>query len=192
MNFGILMIQGLVNSFGVNVMSAFAAAVKIDIFAYMPAQEFGSAYSIFVSQNYGANERGRIKSGTKTAVITSAVFCAAVSAIIFAFAENLMELFIDPSEAGIIAVGVEYLRTEGAFYALIGILFLLYGYFRGTNRPMISLILTVISLGTRVVLAYSLSAVELIGVTGIWWSIPIGWLLADAVGFLLMLRGREK
>ena len=57
---------------------------------------------------------------------------------------------------------------------------------------MISLILTVISLGARVVLAYSLSAVELIGVTGIWWSIPIGWLLADAVGFLLMLRGREK
>lgn len=192
MNFGILMIQGLVNSFGVNVMSAFAAAVKIDTFAYMPAQEFGSAYSIFVSQNYGANERGRIKSGTKTAVITSAVFCAAVSAIIFAFAKNLMELFIDPSEAGIIAVGVEYLRTEGAFYALIGILFLLYGYFRGTNRPMISLILTVISLGARVVLAYSLSAVEFIGVTGIWWSIPIGWLLADAVGFLLMLRGREK
>ena len=38
MNFGILMIQGLVNSFGTAVMAAFAAAVKIDSFAYMPAQ----------------------------------------------------------------------------------------------------------------------------------------------------------
>lgn len=36
MNFGILMVQGLVNSFGVNVMAAFAAAVKIDAFAYLP------------------------------------------------------------------------------------------------------------------------------------------------------------
>ena len=36
MNFGILMVQGLVNSFGTVVMAAFAAAVKIDSFAYMP------------------------------------------------------------------------------------------------------------------------------------------------------------
>ena len=52
MNFGILMIQGLVNSFGTAVMAAFAAAVKIDSFAYMPAQEFGNAFSLFISQNH--------------------------------------------------------------------------------------------------------------------------------------------
>lgn len=48
------MIQGLVNSFGVTVMAAFTVAVKIDSFAYMPAQEFGNAFSLFISQNYGA------------------------------------------------------------------------------------------------------------------------------------------
>ena len=56
MNFGILMIQGLVNSFGTAVMAAFAAAVKIDSFAYMPAQEFANAFSIFISQNRGAEK----------------------------------------------------------------------------------------------------------------------------------------
>lgn len=40
MNFGILMVQGLVNSFGATTMAAFAAAVKIDTFAYLPVQEF--------------------------------------------------------------------------------------------------------------------------------------------------------
>ena len=40
-----------------------------------------------------------------------------------------------------------------------------------------------ISLGTRVALAYILSAIPEIGVVGIWWAIPIGWTLADAVGF---------
>ena len=54
MNFGILTVQGLVNSFGTAVMAAFAAAVKIDSFAYMPAQEFANAFSIFISQNRGA------------------------------------------------------------------------------------------------------------------------------------------
>ena len=57
MNFGILMVQGLVNSFGTAVMAAFAAAVKIDSFAYMPVQDFGNAFSTFVAQNYGAQNR---------------------------------------------------------------------------------------------------------------------------------------
>ena len=54
MNLGILMVQGLVNSFGATVMAAFAAAVKIDSFAYMPVQDFGNAFSTFIAQNYGA------------------------------------------------------------------------------------------------------------------------------------------
>lgn len=65
MNFGILMIQGLVNSFGSQIMASFAAAVKIDTLAYMPAQEFGNAYSLFVSQNFGAKKKERIQEGTK-------------------------------------------------------------------------------------------------------------------------------
>ena len=50
MNLGILMVQGLVNSFGSMVMAAFAAAIKIDSFAYMPVQEFGNAFSTFIAQ----------------------------------------------------------------------------------------------------------------------------------------------
>ena len=49
MNFGILMVQGLVNSFGTVIMAAFAAAVKIDSFAYMPVQDFGNAFSTYVA-----------------------------------------------------------------------------------------------------------------------------------------------
>ena len=45
-----------------------------------------------------------------------------------------------------------------------------------------SVVLTVVSLGTRVALAYALSAIPALGVVGIWWSVPIGWLLADRAG----------
>ena len=94
-----------------------------------------------------------------------------------------MLLFVRPEETEILAVGVAYLRIEGSFYCLIGFLFLLYGYYRAMGRPGMSVVLTVISLGTRVALAYALSAIPAIGVTGIWVSVPIGWLLADLVGF---------
>ena len=186
MNFGILMVQSLVNSFGPAVMAAFAATVKIDTFAYMPAQEFGNAYSIFISQNHGAGEAKRVREGTRKALGVSAVFCAAVSVVVFALARYLMLIFVKEQDTQIIEIGMQYLRIEGAFYVGIGILFLLYGYFRGINRPGISLVLTIISLGTRVVLAYILAAVPAIGVLGIWWAIPIGWALADAVGIAAM------
>ena len=184
MNFGILMIQGLVNSFGTVIMASFAAAVKIDTIAYMPAQEFGNAYSLFVSQNFGAKKQDRIKSGTKIAFIASASFCVFISILIFIFANSLMSIFIDSSELEIIAEGAKYLRIEGAVYVGIGILFLWYGYFRGISKPQISLILTIISLGTRVVLSYALAPHTSLGVIAIWLSIPIGWILADIAGLI--------
>ncbi len=184
MNFGILMIQGLVNSFGTSVMAAFTVAVKIDTIAYMPAQEFGSAFSLFISQNFGAREGGRIRRCVKSSMALTAGFCAAISIAVNIFAAQFMQIFSKGGE--VVQIGVRYLRIEGAFYVGIGVLFLLYGYFRGVNRPEMSLLLTVISLGTRVILAYAIS--PSVGVVSIWWSIPIGWLLADIVGAVIMLR----
>ena len=188
MNFGILMIQGLVNSFGITIMASFAAAVKIDTIAYMPAQEFGNAYSLFVSQNYGADEKDRIRKGTHISFVISALFCVVISLMIFIFAENLMRIFIDADEIRIIAEGTRYLKIEGSMYVGIGVLFLWYGYFRGINKPHISLLLTVISLGTRVILSYTLAPHTPLGVTAIWSSIPIGWVLADVVGLYLYMK----
>ena len=166
MNLGILMVQGLVNSFGAAVMAAFAA------------------------QNYGAGKQERIRKGLKGAVLVSVVFCVIVSALVFVFAKPLMLLFVEAGETEIIAEGVRYLHIEGAFYCGIGCLFLLYGLYRAVAKPGMSVVLTVISLGTRVVLAYLLSAI--IGVTGIWWSVPIGWFLADVTGVVYYFIHKEK
>lgn len=192
MNLGILMVQGLVNSFGAPIMAAFAAAVKIDAFAYMPVQDFGNAFSTFTAQNYGAGEKDRLRKGLKDALAASVLFSLAVSAVVFIFARPLMGLFVDSAETQIIAEGVRYLRIEGAFYFGIGILFLLYGLYRAVGRPGMSVVLTVLSLGTRVVLAYALSAIPALGVVGIWWSVPIGWALADIVGILYYVFRKKK
>ncbi len=146
MNFGILMVQGIVNSFGQTIMAAFAVAVKIDTIAYMPVQDFGNAFSVFAS------------------------------------ARILMSIFVSANSIAVIEAGTEYLRIEGAFYIGIGILFMLYGYYRAVNKPVMSVVLTVISLGSRVLLAYILSKIPAIGVIGIWIAIPIGWFLADITG----------
>ena len=194
MNFGILMIQSLVNSFGVNVMAAFAAGVKIDAFAYAPAQDFANGFATFVAQNAGAGRADRVKRGLREAAMMSLGFCALVSAVVGIFAAPLLSIFIDPAQSDVMAVGMHYLRTEGLCYVGIGLLFLLYATYRGLERAGMSIVLTVISLGLRVVLAYWLAPSW--GLDAVWWAIPIGWAVADAVGLaalkrcLAMLRSR--
>ena len=190
MNLGILMVQGLVNSFGPTIMAAFAAAVKIDSFAYLPVQDFGNAFSTFIAQNYGAGKTDRLRQGLRQATLVSIGFSCVIAACVVLFAGPLMRIFVQAEETAVIAAGIRYLRIEGAFYAGIGCLFLLYGFYRAVKRPGMSVVLTVISLGTRVVLAYALAGP--VGEVGIWAAIPIGWALADAAGYGYYFRHRDR
>ena len=90
-----------------------------------------------------------------------------------------MRLFVG-NEPEVIGVGTRYLRIEGSFYIGIGWLFLFYGLFRAVGRPAFSLVLTVISLGLRVAVAYAFA--PQFGLDWIWWAIPAGWFAADAAG----------
>ena len=106
------------------------------------------------------------------------------------FAQPLMRIFVQAGEVEVLAAGVRYLRIEGACYVGIGCLFLLYGFYRAVKRPGMSVVLTVISLGVRVALAYLLAGP--IGEVGIWAAIPIGWALADVTGYGYYLLRRAK
>ena len=192
MNLGILMVQGLVNSFGTAIMAAFAESVKIEAFAYMPVQEYGNAFSTFIAQNMGAHQTKRVQQGFRYGVLTSIGYCFAISLVLWFLAKPLILIFIDPQETLIVAQGIRYLHTVGPFYFGIGCLFLLYGLYRAMGKPGVSVVLTIISLGTRVLLSYFLSSISQIGVLGIWWSIPIGWVLADLVGFLYYRKNKRK
>ncbi len=183
MNLGILTVQGIVNSFGVQVMAAFSTGVKIDSFAYMPAQEYGNAFSTFLAQNYGAGKKDRIDRGMKIGIATVSAYCLTASAVLYFLAEPLLGIFISGTETEVLEIGIQYLHIEGLFYIGIGILFLWYGYYRAVGKPQMSLVLTIISLGTRVILAW-ISAHTSLGITGVWQAIPIGWGLADLAGYL--------
>ena len=186
-NFSNVLLQSSVNSFGSIAMAGYTAANNIFGFLYAAANSITQACMSFTSQNYGAGNKERIRRGTKESFAISTAFSLVISALVFAFAAPLMQIFVSSAETAVIASGVRYLRIEGAFYFGIGCLFLLYGYYRAIKRAEMSVVLTVISLGIRVLLAYVLSATSL-GETGIWMAIPIGWILADLTGLLYMRK----
>lgn len=158
----------------------------------MPVQDFGNAFSTFIAQNYGAGKKDRIREGIRKSLLSVLIFCLVISGLVFGFSDKLMEIFIDKTNTEVIKVGVDYLRIVSLFYFGIGLLFMFYGFYRAVNKPRMSIVLTVISLGTRVLLAYILSALPAIGVKGIWVAIPIGWILADLAGSYYYFKIRNE
>ena len=186
MNFGILMVQGLVNSFGPAVMAAFAAAVKLIPLPICRCRISEMPTPLSPHRITGPE----ITSGSGAArkmLCTERCFSIVISLLVNLFAHPLMQIFVKASEIG----GHRDRRTVPAAGRLvlsrIGWLFLLYGYYRAVKRAEMSVVLTVISLGMRVALAYLFSATAL-GVAGIWIAIPIGWALADMTGLFFLRR----
>ena len=108
---------------------------------------------------------------------------------------NLLQQFYNIVDTYIVGkyIGSNALAAVGSSYTLMtfltsiiiglcmgsGILFSMYFGAKKYEKMKISLIPTIVSLGTRVLLAYLL--VLSFGVEMIWWAIVIGWILADTI-----------
>ena len=149
MNFGILMVQGLVNSFGTVIMAAFAAAVKIDSFAYMPVQDFGNAFSTYVAQNYGAGQIRRCRKTLYLCLLEDAVSLGATVALVLLTGCFLLSIFNNDPQ--VIALG--YDRLKIVFFAYIFSLLyeVMSGYLRGFGISLVPAALTALGVcGIRI------------------------------------------
>ena len=134
-------------------------------------------------------EPERVKEGFRAGLLMSAVIGVIVTGILLVYAKVFVGLFMDSSSnQAAIATGIEYLRVVGLFYALMGIMNTCTGVLRGAGDILWFLMVTLINLSSRVILAYSMSG--MLGAKAIWWSIPIGWGIGFAIGFVRYLSGK--
>jgi putative MATE family efflux protein len=190
-SFGMMMIQGLINTFGSTVMAAFSACSKIDECANRPLQDLSNSFSTYTAQNKGAGNTQRIRQGFCSVSKLIVLISFAISIAAFVFAPDLIAIFVKKESTDIITVGVEYLRIVSVFYVLLGFIVMFYGFFRGIGEVRISIVLTVVSQGIRVCLAYGMAKTSM-GFTGICWAVVLGWFLSDILGFLMYKRVMGK
>lgn len=129
-----MMMQGLVNSFGKVLVAGYTAATKIDSLAMLPNMNISNAMSSFTAQNIGAGKYERVKEGLKACLLMVAVFSLLITVIIFLFGNQLLSLFLDPGDAsGAMGYGLAYMHTVSLFYILMGLLFVPNGMLRGAG-----------------------------------------------------------
>jgi putative MATE family efflux protein len=186
---GMMALLGIVNTFGTDVIAAYTAAGRIDSLAMLPAMNFSQAVSTFVGQNLGANKIERVKQGFKATFIMSNVFCLAMTALIIIFGGDLMRMFT--TDAQVIEIGQNYLIIVSSFYLVFSSMFTIHGVLRGAGDTLIPMFITLFSLWIiRIPAAYLLS--DKIGSDGIWWSIPMGWVIGMSFSYIYYRTGRWK
>lgn len=184
-----LMMQGLVNSYGPVFIAGYTAATKIDSLAMMPNMNFSNAMSSYTAQNIGAHKIERVREGYKANLFMVIIFSIMITAAIFLYGPWLLNLFMDSAaNVEVINYGMSYMRIVSSFYILMGIMFTSNGLLRGAGDMKFFMASSLFNLASRLIVAYTLS--PYIGSIAIAWSIPIGWFVGSAISFIRFKSGK--
>lgn len=186
---GFLALYRIVNMFGTPTIAAYSIAMRIDSFAVLPAMNFSAAISTFVGQNIGANKLERINRGLKATLLMMAVVSISITGLAIVFAEPIFGLFTNDQE--VIQIGKQYLYIVSGFYVVFSAMFVLMGVLRGAGDTITSMIITIITLWIiRIPASYMLSLEY--GSDGIWWGIPVAWVIGSVLSLIYYKTGRWK
>ncbi len=186
---GMMTLMAIVNTFGTDVIAAYSVGQRIDSFASMFAMNFGLALSTFVGQNIGANKTERVRTGLLATLKMASAITITVTLIVLLGSSRLMGFFTSDPE--VIDIGSGYLSVVAIFYIVFTFMFIIGGVMRGAGDTLVPMFITLVSLWVvRIPIAWYMS--DIMGVTGIWWAIPIGWSIGLIFSFLYYLTGKWK
>lgn len=165
----------IVASWGPVAIAAQKVGSQIEAISWMTADGIAVALSSFVGQNYGATKYNRINKGFKITLGIATVLGIITTSILIFAGKQIFTIFINEADA--IKEGASYLKILGYSQLFMCVEIITAGAFKGIGRTYIpSIILTVLT-GARVPMAYFLSRPELLGLSGVWWSISISSIL---------------
>lgn len=190
---GNLLVQGAVNTMGVDIMAAFNAVTKIDDYALVPERNISNAMSTFIAQNSGAGNVERIRKGLCTGLFLELAYGFGIFLTVYAAKGFLIGLFVEQGAAAVLEEGNRYLGLMVFFYFLPGLTNGIQGYFRGIGMMKMTLAGTALQTSFRVVFVYLLS--KRMGIGSFPVSCAIGWcamLLLDGICYYRLNYGRKR
>ena len=183
---GKVVMQSAVNTMGVPVIAAFAAASRIDDFCYTPEQNIGHAMTSFMAQNKGAGRFGRMKAGFREGMVIELCYGFLVLLIGFFGAESIMGLF--STDPAVVSEGVKYLRVISIAYLLPALTNGIQGFFRGIGDLKVTLFSSIINIAVRCIVIFPLLKYVYNGMEAFPISYIIGWICMLAAEMPLLIK----
>ena len=187
---GNIIVQGVINSFGLSVMAGYSASVKLNNMVITAFNALGNGVSNFTAQNIGAGKSERVHRGLVAGRKLAWIICIPVMILYFFAGKWLVFLFVDDPSGGAMQTGFTMLRILSPFYPVVAAKITADGVLRGVGRMKMFMTATFTDLVLRVVLAEVLSSY--FGSVGIWCAWPIGWVIATVMSLLFYRSSRKK
>lgn len=119
---GSVILQSGINGLGYLIIAAHTAARKLYYFCMMPFNAMSQTVNTFVSQNYGAEQPGRIRKAMKYSYLYSAAVTVMITIVIWCFAPAMIRWISGSDEEILLYNGTWYLRVVAPCYFILGVL----------------------------------------------------------------------
>ena len=176
---GSIILQTAVNTLGTVSVTAVTAASKLQMILTGPMECLGITMATYCGQNRGAREFERIRSGIRTSVVVSMIYCVVSAVLIIVLGGWMALLFLDASETEVMAQVKEYLRLNAYFYPTLGLLFILRNGLQGMSYSFLPMMAGVTELIARVLVCVAF--VPDFGYTAACMASPVAWIFADTL-----------
>lgn len=183
---GKIAVQAIVNTMGVSAMAAFAAASRIDDFAYTPQQNIGHAMTTLMAQNRGAGKKDRMRQGFVCGMRIEFVYGTAILLACFFGARPIMALFAEDED--VLELGVRFLRTVSLLYLMPAATNGIQGFFRGIGQLQVTLNSSLLNMAARVAAAAVFVLALHLDIEALPGSYAVGWLAMLAYEVPLLVR----
>lgn len=179
---GGMIIQGVVNGYGVAFIGGFTAANKLYGVLEIAATSYGYAMITYVGQNLGAARIERIKTGMGWAIAVALATSALIAAVMLGFGQYIIGAFISgtPEEAAAATkVGVTYLSVMSICLPILYILHVTRSAVQGMGNTVLPMVSGIAEFIMRTGGVLILPA--LMGENGIFIAEVLAWLGADLI-----------
>ena len=173
---GMMVITGVINSYGSNVVAAFTVGSNVQGLAAMLFSNFAFGFSVYVGQNYGARNVERIQLGVRRIFLLIGGLTLFATTLTLIFADFLVGLYIKAEELEVVEASLSFVRIQACFFPFLGWIWMYNSTMRGMGKITITTISSFVELGSKIGLSILLP-ILLGSYVGIWYAAPIGWVL---------------
>lgn len=188
MSFGSIILQGIMNTLGVQAVTAITSAYRLDSLAMLPAVSVASAVSTFTAQNMGAGQYKRIQEGYSIGVKMMLALSVTIAGIVILFGKPFILLFGVSEEVA--NLGQSFLFMLSIFYPVFGMLNLFIGFLQGTGNVVTPAVCNIAGLVVRLTLAALLVAP--LGFPSVPYSEGISWIVAACLCYSKCRKAKKK
>ena len=192
MSTGQMVLQNVINRYGIIVMAGYSVAFRINGLYVNSNMALSNALSGFIAQNKGAGNIGRIRQSYRLSVVITGIFSLLTVLLLLTCGRPILSFFVgdDPEKAEIVAAGMGFFRIVVPFYLMVFLKNVSDGALRGIGNMKAFMFATILDVMFRIFLGPIFS--DRFGLNGVWWVWPAAWLVGTSISFGAWLWGIHK